>query len=156
MKNLLSLLLFFCFFAFLTTGCGMPGIILIDDPLTPAEHIELGAAYEKQGEMDLAEKEYRLAGKKDPLGFLYLGNLYFVQGALGPAEKAYKRAIRQMPDNFEAHNNLAWLYYTRKTRLDRAEELARRAVELAPPGHKEQPVDTLEKIRELRTSPKAP
>jgi tetratricopeptide (TPR) repeat protein len=138
---------------FLTAGCGLPKIVLIDDPLTPMEHLDLGRAYEQQGKTELAEKEYKLAAKQNPLGHLYLGNLYFSQDDANQAEKAYKKAIDGMPDNFEAYNNLAWLYYTRQTRLDRAEELARRALELAPADKKDQPRDTLEKIKTLRQSP---
>ena len=137
----------------LATGCGLPKITLIDDPLTPAEHLDLGRAYEDQGKLELAEKEYNLAARQNPLGHLYLGNLYFSQNDTDRAEKAYKKAIDGMPENFEAYNNLAWLYYTKRTRLERAEELAQKALDLAPADKKDQPKDTLEKIKALRQSP---
>jgi len=131
-------------------GCGLPKIVVFDDPLKPEEHLDLGQAYERQGKLDLAEKEYRLASRGNPLGFLYLGNLYFKRKNLDQAERAYEKAIRGMPENFEAHNNLAWLLYTRRSQLKRAEKLAQRALVLAPPGKKDQPLDTLEKIRALK------
>lgn len=142
--------------ALLTAGCGMPKIVLIDDPLSPQEHLDLGRAYEQQGKLELAEKEYNLAARQNPLGHLYLGNLYFSQNDMDRAEKAYKKAIDGMPENFEAYNNLAWLYYTKRTRLDRAEELAQKALDLAPSDQKDQPKDTLEKIKALRQSPDNP
>jgi len=33
--------------AILLSGCALPRIIFLDDPLTPEEHINLGVAYEK-------------------------------------------------------------------------------------------------------------
>jgi tetratricopeptide (TPR) repeat protein len=132
-------------FVVLLTSCSMPRIVLLRDPLTPEEHINLGLSYEKNGEYAAALKEYEAASKKVPIAHLYVGNLYFQKGDIDDAEKAYKLAIRKTDDP-RAYNNLSWLYYTSENRLDKAEELARKAVELAPDS--EDFRDTLAKIIE--------
>ncbi|MDI6745109.1 MAG: tetratricopeptide repeat protein [Thermodesulfovibrionales bacterium] len=124
----------------------MPRIVILDDPLSPEEHINLGVAYEKKGEIDNALKEYRLASKKLPLAYLYMGNIYFQKNDFDGAESAYRKAIKEDPQNADAHNNLAWLYYTKKENLGEAEELALNAIELNP-SKKEIYQDTLDKIR---------
>ena len=130
-------------------GCALPQIIVLKDPLTPEEHLDLGVAYEKKGEFDGAIKEYNLAVKKIPLANLNLGNVYFQKGDLGLAEKYYRRAIEKEPGHADAYNNLAWLYYTKRENLGEAEELALKAMELNP---EKNPIyrDTLEKIRERK------
>jgi tetratricopeptide (TPR) repeat protein len=144
----LQLAIAFSFFS----GCSFPRIIILKDPLTPEEHLNLGVAYEKKGEFDNAIKEYEQAAKRLPAGYLYLGNIYFQKSDWEKAEKKYKKAIRKDPRNSDALNNLAWLYYTRRERLSEAENLALKAIELNP---SKEPVyrDTLQKIRELKKSP---
>lgn len=138
------------------SGCSFPRIIILKDPLTPEEHLNLGLAYEKQGEFEPAIKEYTAAAKKLPLAYLYLGNVHFQKKDLGKAEEYYKKAIKNDPRNADAHNNLAWLYYTKKENLEQAEHLALKAIELNP--SKENIYrDTLEKIREMKkTAPRSP
>jgi len=133
----------------LAGGCAMPKIIILDDPLSPEEHITLGVVYEKKGEIDNALKEYKLASKKLPLAYLYMGNIFFQKNELDEAKSAYRKAIKKDPNNSDVYNNLAWLYYTKKENLDEAETLALKAVELNP-SKKDIYQDTLEKIRELK------
>lgn len=136
-----------CFVVF--SGCSLPRIIVLDDPLTSEEHLHLGVAYEKRGELDPAIKEYKLAAKKLPLAYLYLGNVYFQKNELDEAEKYYKKTIKKDPRNADAYNNLAWLYYTKKENLEEAERLVLKALELNPSkGNIYR--DTLEKIEELK------
>lgn len=127
----------------------MPRIIVLDDPLSPEEHINLGVAYEKKGELDDALKEYKEASKKLPSAYLYIGNIYFQKNEFDEAESNYKKAIRKDPGNADAYNNLAWLYYTKKENLDRAEELVLKAIELDP-KKKDVYYDTLEKIKGVK------
>jgi tetratricopeptide (TPR) repeat protein len=140
-----------CMLLVLISGCAMPHVIVLDDPLTPEEHLKLGLAYEKEGEFDNAIKEYETAAGKIPLAYLYLGNTYFQKNELDQAEKMYKKAITALTQNADARNNLAWLYYVRGINLDEAERLALKAMELNP---SKQAVyqDTLVKVRKLKGS----
>lgn len=130
-------------------GCSVPRIVIVDDPLSPEEHVNLGLAYEKNGEFDLAEKEYRIASEKFPAAYVYLGNLAFTRERLDSAESYYRKAIAADPHNADALNNLAWLYYSRKTNLEEAEQLAVKALEF---GKSKRDIyrNTLEKIREMK------
>ncbi len=133
------------FLAAAACACVMPKSALVHDPLTPEEHVDLGVAYEKRGELDAALKEYKAASKGAPLAYLYMGNVYFQKGALADAIGSYKKAIAKTASP-EACNNLAWLYYTSGTNRDEAEQLAARAVELSPSSDAFK--DTLRKIKE--------
>ena len=61
----------------------------------------------------------------------------------------YKKAIKKTGDP-RAYNNLAWLYCLKEMKLDEAEGLARKAVELSPDAQDFK--DTLEKIIEKKTA----
>lgn len=130
-------------------GCSLPEVVIIDDPLSPEEHLNLGLAYEKNGEIGLAEREYRAALEQLPAAYVYLGNLFFKMDKLEEAESCYKKAAEADPDNADALNNLAWLYYTRRANLDEAEELAIKAVKLET-SKSDTYLDTLQKIRESK------
>jgi tetratricopeptide (TPR) repeat protein len=149
MKKMTLLLSYGLCAMLLATGCSFPRVIILKDPLTPEEHLSLGVTYEQQGDFDHAIKEYNLAAKKLPGAFLYLGNAHFQKKEWKKAEDYYRLAIEKQPDNADAHNNLAWLYYTRREKLDEAERLAKKALELNP-GKGDVYRDTLEKIREMR------
>jgi tetratricopeptide (TPR) repeat protein len=139
----------------LSSGCTLPRIVVVKDPLTPEEHLNLGVAYEKSGEFDNAIKEYKLAARKQPIAYLYLGNAHFQKKEWGRAEACYTKAIELDPRNADAHNNLAWLYYSRGENLDDAERLALAAINLNP--SKEHVYrDTLDKIRQKKNKEQRP
>ncbi len=130
-------------------SCALPKIGVLHDPLTAEEHVNLGVAYEKKGELTAALEQYEAASKKLPIAYLYMGNVYFQLHEADKAEKAYRDAIKKAGDP-RAYNNLAWLYYTRDVHLDEAEELARKALELNPESKDFR--DTLDKIVEKRST----
>jgi tetratricopeptide (TPR) repeat protein len=128
----------------------LPRIIVLEDPLSPEEHLNLGVAYEAKGEWESAIKEYKAASRKLPVAYTYLGNVYFQKKEFQVAEEYYREAIQKDPENGDAYNNLAWLYFTKEERLEEAEELARKAMELNP-SKKDIYQDTLDQIRDLKT-----
>jgi len=136
-------------YCLLLLGCAFPRIIVLDDPLSPEEHLNLGVTYEKKGELDNALKEYQVASKKLPVAYLYMGNIYFQKNEFDKAESCYKKAINKDSENADAHNNLAWLYFIERKNLDEAERLVLKAIELNP-AKKNIYQDTLERIRALK------
>lgn len=133
-------------------ACSLPRVAVLRDPLTAQEHLQLGLAYEQDGELELAREHYEDAAEELPEAHFYLGNLAFGREDWDKAEREYKRAIKGLPNDPRPRNNLAWLYYTRKKSLERAEELAAQAVELAPEAERGEYVDTLETIRRARAA----
>lgn len=93
-------------------ACGrIPRIIVLQDPLTAQEHLELGVAYERKGELDLAAREYEGALRKDAglvQARVNLGNVRVAQGEYGKARTEYLKALDLRPGDPEATNNLAW------------------------------------------------
>ena len=136
----------------LLAGCSLPRIIVLEDPLSPEEHLNLGVAYEKKGEWESAIKEYEAASKRLPMAYTYLGNIYFQKNELQVAEEYYRKAIKKDPENADAYNNLAWLYFTKKEQLEEAEQLALKAMELNP-SKRDIYQDTLDQIKAARTHP---
>lgn len=136
----------------LLAGCSLPRIIILEDPLSPEEHLNLGVAYEKKGEWESAIKEYEAASKKLPVAYTYLGNVYFQRKEIQTAEEYYRKAIKKDPENADAYNNLAWLYFTKKEQLEEAEQLALKAMELNP-SKKDIYQDTLDQIRAATAHP---
>lgn len=128
-------------------SCSLPRILVLQDPLTPEEHIDLGLSYEKLRKFDAALREYELAAATLPEAYLYMGNAYFQQKNFSKAEKAYQKAIAETR-NPAAYNNLAWLYHETNANLEEAETLSRKAVELSPGN--ENYGDTLARILEKR------
>ena len=119
----------------LLSGCALPRIGFYDDPLSSDEHIKLGVSYERDGNFELAEREYNEALKDTPMAHFYLGNLYFEQDLFDKAEAEYRTALRQVDEQQAGpiYNNLAWLLHTQGKNTDEAVSLARKAVELADP-----------------------
>ena len=159
-KNIRTLWGFFCFVVSLLlvlcflplAGCSLPRIVILEDPLSPEEHLNLGVAYEQKGEWESAINEYKAASKKLPMAYTYLGNVYFQKTEFQVAEEYYRKAIKKDPENADAYNNLAWLYLTKKEQLEEAEQLALKAIELNP-SKRDVYQDTLDQIRAVRICP---
>ena len=134
----------------LAGGCSrIPKIIVLEDPLTAEEHVELGVAYERKGELDLARKEYERALRKD--GKLYrarvnLGNVFLAKKEYGKAREEYLQALELRPGDAEATNNLSWAAIDSGEGI--GEALTRmEAVVSAPGGRQPVLLDTLGVLR---------
>ncbi len=143
----------FMFISLCLASCALPRIFVLEDPLSPEEHLNLGVAYEMNGELVNALEEYKKASEKLPLAYTYMGNIYFQKGDFNNAEVYYKKAIEEEPNSADAYNNLAWLYYMEKKNLNDAEELVLKALQLNP-SKQDIYQDTLEKIRDLKRKTK--
>ena len=143
--GLIRLLLLFLFF-FGPAGCGtLPRVIVLHDPLSGQEHLQLGLSYEARGEWDLAIQEYQTAldkGGSPAVVQGYLGNVYYAKKDYAAAERAYHTSLRLNPRNAPILNNLASLYLAEKRDLLEAERLVQQAIGLDP-ARKPYYLDTL-------------
>ena len=134
----------------LAGGCSrMPKIIILEDPLTAAERVELGVAYERKGELDLARREYERALRKEKDHFqarFNLGNVSMAKKEYGQARDEYLRALEIRPGDADATNNLAWCAIFSGEEIEDA--LARmEAVVSGPAGRRPVPLDTVGVLR---------
>lgn len=145
-RRVLPLLLAFL----LAGGCSrIPKVIVLEDPLTAAEHVELGVAYERKGELDLARREYERALQMDRKLYrarINLGNVFLAKKEYGQAREEYLRALDLRPGDAEATNNLSWAAIFSGEGIDEA--LARmESVVSAPGGRRPALLDTLGVLR---------
>ena len=111
-------------------------LVVLHDPLTAAEHNDLGVAYEASGQPSLARREYRKALKLDSRlvrARVNLGNLEAGAARWDRAEREYRRALALAPDDADALNNLAVALARRGRRLAEAEALVMRALSQGGP-----------------------
>ena len=114
--------------ACLLAGCSH--LVILHDPLSAAEHNDLGLSYERQGELDRAASEYRRSLSHDPryaIARVNLGNVHAHAGRWAEAEQCYRRALRDHPDDADAMNNLATALLAQHKQPDEAWLLAARA-----------------------------
>ena len=140
----------FLLFLLLAGGCSrVPRIIVLSDPLTAAEHVELGVAYERKGEFDLARREYESALRKDKKFYrarVNLGNVFLAKKEYGKAGEEYLRALEARPGDAEATNNLSWAAVLSGEGI--VEALARmESVVSGPEGRRPAFLDTLGVLR---------
>ncbi|MDR2388106.1 MAG: hypothetical protein LBE80_11080 [Deltaproteobacteria bacterium] len=112
------------------SGCSwLPKVHLISDPLSKEEHLGLAMTYEKDGELEIAQREYRAAFPL-ALAYLGLGNVLYQQGQVKEALNFYRRAWQseKIP---AAANNLAWVLLLEGGSLEEAQEMATLAVSQA-------------------------
>jgi tetratricopeptide (TPR) repeat protein len=134
---------------------GCSHIVVLHDPLTAAEHNDLGVAYETAGKLDLAAREYKRALERDPRfgrARLNLGNVEAARGRWDRAERAYRRALEDLPGDPDPANNLAVALLRQGRDLAAAESLAVRAVRMAP-GSDSLYRATLAEVRGARRPP---
>jgi Tfp pilus assembly protein PilF len=152
-----SILALFLLFLLLAGGCSrIPRIIVLEDPLSAAEHVELGVAYETKGELDLARREYERALRKDRKFYrarLNLGNIFLSKKEYGKARKEYLLALELRPGDAEAANNLSWAAIFSGEGIDEA--LARmESVVLGAGGRRPPLLDTLGVLRMRANRPR--
>ena len=112
-------------------GASCSHLVVLHDPLTAAEHNDLGVAYEKSGDRRLAECQYRAALRRDRRlvrARVNLGNLRAAESQWASAEREYRRALGVRAGDPDALNNLAYALLRRGRRLGEAEALAVAAV----------------------------
>jgi tetratricopeptide (TPR) repeat protein len=139
---LFTLLIFITLF--MLFGCSLPKIIILNDPLSAAEHDNLGRIYESQGKFDLAAQQYRSALKQDSkslTSLLLLGDLSFRTKHYPEAESSYEKAIKLQPENGDIYNNLCWVYLEQNVELGKAGELIEKAM-TTKPEHRAYYLDT--------------
>lgn len=137
--------------SFLLFSCSFPKIVIYQDPLTAKEHNDLGVIYEKKGNLDLAEKEYKKAITKDKnwyLPYFNLGNLYYKKGELTKAEEFYRKALEKEEDT-DILNNLAYVLHLQGKNKE-ALEYIEKAMKINP---KEEYRDTYDKISDKLKPP---
>lgn len=121
--------------ALMLSGCSLPQIIVLHDPLSADEHVKLGGIYDSQGKTALARDQYRFAVKQAPeniRAWSLLGDSAFRLKEYPEAEKAYGKALDLDPKSGDLLNNLAWVYIQQDKRLGEAQELVQAALEHAP------------------------
>lgn len=104
----LALSAFLAAFAFI--ACAAPRVVILKDPLSAQEHVDLGLSYEVQGRLDLAEREYEQAITKErtwAIPYFNLGNIAYRGKDLSAAERYYARALELDRTNPDIMNNLA-------------------------------------------------
>jgi Tfp pilus assembly protein PilF len=117
------------------TGCSLPKIVVLHDPLSGEEHIKLGSVYASQGKAGLARDQYQAAVKQDPRNaraWSLLGDTAYLLKDYAGAERAYDSALDLDPSNGDLHNNLAWVFVQRERKLGTARDLVTKALELNP------------------------
>lgn len=98
----------------------------------------MGVMYEKQGNLDLAEKYYRetiVINAKDPALLYKLGNIASLKDNYDDAIQYYDKAINQVPDFFEAYRNKG-LIHKIKNQPDQALEAYQKARGINPDDKK--------------------
>jgi len=114
------------------SGCSaFPQLVRHADPLTPEQHMQLGASYEAQGLTEAAGDQYDAAIRLDNAfipAHIARGNLAFANGDLKTAVIFYRRALRLDRNNAGANNNMAMVCLARGKRFDKAEGYARTAL----------------------------
>jgi len=103
-------------------------------PLRVRPHINLGEAYQHEGQVDAALQEYRhaiaLNSRLTPV-FVNMGSIYIARNELQLAEESLKSAVALSPDLPESYINLA-LIALRRNQVLEAQQWVDRAAPLNP------------------------
>jgi tetratricopeptide (TPR) repeat protein len=109
--------------------------VVRNDPDLAEPYYILGAIAVKEGQLDEGADNLNAALKRQPDmadAHYFLGTIYTMRNQIDEAEQAYQRAISLGTSFHHAYERLAHLYGAKDIYLDRALELAQKAVELQP------------------------
>ena len=91
------------------SACSLPRIVVLDDPLGPEEHLNLGVTYEKNGELDNALEEYKKAIENEPDSADAYNNLAWLycteKTNLDEAEALVLKALQLNPSKQDIYND---------------------------------------------------
>jgi Flp pilus assembly protein TadD len=96
---------------------------------------ELGRLALREGRLDEAEQQFRKAMAAAPQDwecYFDLGQVLQRRGQMGDAERMYLRALEVAPSDSASFEKIGAMYRDQLGRLDKAEELHRKAVALSP------------------------
>jgi Flp pilus assembly protein TadD len=130
-------------------ACTTPRVVVLNDPLSAQEHVDLGVAYERKGMLDLAKKEYlKAADMQDSWAVpcFNLGNIAYKEHDLNGAENCYRKALSRDPQNPDIMNNLAGVLHE-MGRTDEARSLISKALSIQ---RKDEYLDTERMINQAR------
>jgi hypothetical protein len=105
-----------------------------NSPHYPLAHRNLGAIEYLDGNIDEAEKEYKIAlelNPNEPMAHSNLGLVYAQQNKLAEAEEEYKKEIEINPNYDNVYYNLGLLYWNEK-RYDEAISNWKKTLEINP------------------------
>jgi Flp pilus assembly protein TadD len=108
--------------------------VIKKSPSKARAHYNLGVAYTREGNIEVAIKQFLTAIRLDPGlvdAYYNLGLAYAGQGRIRDAIREYKTAIELAPDYFMAHNNLANTYLA-QDRIEDAIREYRKAIKIDP------------------------
>jgi Flp pilus assembly protein TadD len=126
-------------------ACSMPRVVVLGDPLSAREHVDLGLSYEAQGQLDLARREYlkAAAGQDDwATPHFNLGNIAYRERDFAAAESHFRKALSLEAGNPDIMNNLAVVLH----QLDRDAEARDLVVRALAIRDREEYRDTLRVI----------
>lgn len=106
-----------------------------ENPLTAAEHNDLGVAHFRAGDPSRAAREFERALALQPgwpRGLVNLGDARLAGGDVTGAIEAYERAVVHAPEDAAVANNLAWALLQDPQRWPEAEPVIRRALARHP------------------------
>src|SRR4030042_2065307 len=92
-------------------------------PRSPIAHMNLGSAYQSDGDLDQAETEFRKALELNPrqaMGYSNLAGIYLERDQFIKAQEYIQTALELDPTYAESYYNLGKLYY-RQNRLEESE-----------------------------------
>jgi len=130
-------------------ACTPPRVVVLTDPLSAQEHVDLGLAYENKGLLDLAKKEYRKAADLNhdwAIPVFNLGNAAYKENDLRTAEACYRKALTLDPASPDIMNNLAVVLHE-TGRTDEALSLIDKALSIQK---KDEYLDTRRRISSPR------